>query len=147
LEEEGVLESKLMQLAEVPCVSGAPASYQKAERFAGRHERRLAKAVGISQFGANHVVLEPGAMTALRHWHEAEDEFVYVLSGTVTLVDDNGEHAMEEGAFAGFPAGYENAHHLMNNSAVPAVILVVGSRRPGEETIHYPDDDFGPIRK
>ena len=50
--------------------------------------------MGVTQFGANHVTLEPGSASALRHWREAEDEFVYVLSGELTLVDDNGEHAL-----------------------------------------------------
>ena len=54
----------------------------------------MAKAVDISQFGVNHVTLEPGSISALRHWHEAEDEFVYVLSGRLVLVDDLGEHAV-----------------------------------------------------
>jgi glyoxylate utilization-related uncharacterized protein len=52
--------------------------------------------------------VEPGSISALRHWHEAEDEFVYVLSGELTLVDDNGEHALTEGSFAGFAAGCQS---------------------------------------
>ena len=107
----------------------------------------MAKAVGLTQFGVNHVTLEPGARTASRHWHAIEDEFVYVVSGTPTLIDENGEHPLEPGSIVGFPAGVPNAHHVVNQSTASAVILVVGSRRPGEETITYPDDDFGPIRK
>ena len=107
----------------------------------------MARAVDITQFGVNHVTLEPGSISALRHWHEAEDEFVYVLSGTLTLIDDNGEHTMEQGSFAGFPAGCANAHHLVNRSNASAIFIVVGSRKPGEERMHYPDDAIGPIRK
>ena len=92
-------------------------------------------------------MLEPGSISALRHWHEAEDEFVYVLSGILTLIDDNGEHTMEQGSFAGFPVGCTNAHHLVNRSNASAIFIVVGSRKPGEEKIHYPDDAIGPIRK
>jgi uncharacterized cupin superfamily protein len=75
------------------------------------------------------------------------DEFVLVLSGTPTLVDENGLHPLAAGSVVGFPAGVPNAHHVLNSSSEPAVLLVVGSRRPGGETIHYPDDDFGPVRK
>ena len=107
----------------------------------------MAKAVGLSQFGVNHVTLAPGARTASRHWHEAEDEFVFVLSGHPTLVDENGSRRLEPGSLAGFPAGVANAHHILNETSEPAILIVVGSRRPGEETIHYPDDDFGPVRK
>jgi uncharacterized cupin superfamily protein len=67
--------------------------------------------------------------------------------GTLTLIDDNGEHAMAQGAFAGFSAGCANAHHLVKRSNAVAIFIVVGSRKPGAETIHYPDDAIGPIRK
>jgi uncharacterized cupin superfamily protein len=144
------MDTKIRHISQVPIATGLPRSSTrqlKEELFAGKHEGRLAKSVGLTQFGVNHVTLDPGSISALRHWHEAEDEFVYILRGTLTLIDDNGEHSLEEGAFAGFPAGEANAHHLVNRSAEPASFLVVGSRRPGEETIHYPDDGFGPIRK
>ena len=144
------MDTKLSHISEVPVSTGssyALANPIERDRFAGRHESRLARSVGLTQFGVNRVTLEPGAMTALRHWHEAEDEFVYVLAGEVTLIDDNGEHRLIEGSFAGFPAGHANAHHLVNKSGAPATFIVVGSRKPGEETIHYPDDNLGPIRK
>jgi uncharacterized cupin superfamily protein len=134
----------------VPIATGLPEEWPdpiKPELFAGKHEGRLGKRVGVTQFGVNHVTLEPGAVSALRHWHEAEDEFVYVLSGRLVLLDDNGEHVLEEGSFAGFPAGSSNAHQLANRAQEPASFLAIGSRRPGEDTVHYPDDDLGPIRK
>ena len=102
-------------------------------------EHQLAKAVGLTQFGVNRLTLEPGAESSLRHWHEKEDEFVYVISGTVTLVDDTGERVRTAGALAGFPAGVANAHQLLNRSAATAELLVVGTRHVGEEVIHYPD--------
>lgn len=141
------MDTKLLHLDQTPVATGATSQSLKAHLFAGRHERRLAKAVGLTQFGVNHVTLDPGSMSALRHWHEAEDEFVYVLEGELTLVDNNGEHRLTAGSFVGFPAGVANAHHLRNESGAPATFIVVGSRRPGEETIHYPDDNFGSIRK
>jgi uncharacterized cupin superfamily protein len=107
----------------------------------------MAKAVGLTQFGVNRVTLAAGARTASRHWHTVEDEFVFVISGTPTLIDENGQHALESGSIVGFPAGVPNAHHVVNQSDKPAVLIVVGSRRPGEETITYPDDKFGPVRK
>ena len=72
---------------------------------------------------------------------------MFVLAGTLTLIDDNGEHVLEAGGFVGFPAGEANAHHLMNKSSAPATFIAVGSRKPGEETIHYPDDRPNPVRK
>ena len=61
------------------------------------------------------------------------------------LIDENGEHVLSEGAFAGFPAGAANGHHLINRSDTPVRLLVIGARKVGEETIHYPDDDLGPM--
>jgi len=128
-------------------LSDIPLGYGKGQLFEGRAEARLAKATGLSQFGVNHITLAPGARTASRHWHEAEDEFAYVLTGDLLLIDNNGEHRLVPGDCIGFPAGVANAHHILNRSDQPATCLVVGSRRPGEEIIHYPDDDFGPVRK
>jgi len=140
------METKLSHISRLRVASGA--GYRiKPELFAGRHEQRLAKSVGITQFGVNMLTLDPGAWSALRHWHEAEDEFVYVVDGVLTLVDENGTHELTAGSIVGFPAGEANGHHLQNRSEAPATYLVVGSRKPGEETIHYPDDDLGPIRK
>lgn len=116
------------------------------EKFSGMRELRLSKPLGLNQFGVNQVTLQPGAWSSLRHWHEEEDEFIYVLEGVVTLVDDNGPHVLGAGDFAAFPAGEANGHHLQNRSEQATTYLVVGSRRPGEETIHYPDETFGPVR-
>jgi len=94
------MESRIRRLSDVPVTTGLRGSSSgrvKPELFIGKHEAGLARAVDITLFGVNHVTLEPGSISALRHWHEAEDEFVYVLSGTLTLIDDNGEHTMEQG--------------------------------------------------
>ncbi len=144
------METKLLHVGRIPISSGLPkniANPIKPELFAGTHEGRLGKLVGMTQFGVNHVTLDPGSFSSLRHWHEAEDEFVYVLSGKLLLIDENGEHELTAGSFAGFPAGAANAHHLANVSDAKASFLAVGSRRPGAETIHYPDDPLGPIDK
>ena len=138
------MQSKIGHLSLSSVSSGLPTAVAnpiKPEWFAGQHEARLATPLGITQFGVNHVTLDPGAYSALRHWHQAEDEFVYVLSGELMLIDENGEHPLTEGAFAAFPAGEANAHHLANRSSAPASFLAVGTRHRGKETIHYPDDD------
>jgi uncharacterized cupin superfamily protein len=123
----------------VALVTG-PADRLRAAWFIGAQEQALGRAAGVNQFGVNHLTLVPGAYSALRHWHEGEDEFVYVISGEVSLIDDNGAHVLTQGDFAGFPAGVANAHHLANRSSSPANLLVVGARMRGLETIHYPDD-------
>ncbi len=136
--------SRISSLGGVAISPWAPGN--EPELFVGRHERQLAKAVGVGQFGVNHLTLAPGAASSLRHWHEGEDEFVYVLSGQVTLIDETGEQSLHEGDFAGFPAGVADGHHLVNRSDTPATLLVAGARKVGEETIHYPDDNLGPAK-
>lgn len=141
-------ETRSSCIADAPATVGLPAfrgNPIKPELFAGRREAQLGKVVGLTQFGVNHITLEPGSIASLRHWHENEDEFVYVLSGVLTLLDDNGQHTLKEGSFAGFPAGVANAHHLKNLSDAVASFLVVGTRKVGRETVHYPDDPLGAV--
>jgi uncharacterized cupin superfamily protein len=137
------MDTRLGHLADIPARVGIPkavANPIRPERFAGQRQAPLGLAAGLTQFGVNHLILEPGAWSSLRHWHEGEDEFVYVLDGELTLVDENGAHVLRAGSFAGFPAGVANAHHLENRSDAPAAFLAIGTRLVGRETIHYPDD-------
>ncbi len=96
---------------------------------------------GLNHFGVNVVNLPPGDGSAQRHWHENEDEFVYVVSGELVLVTDDGEETMGPGDMAGFPAGIENGHHLVNRSDADAVFLEIGTRAE-HDVCHYPDIDM-----
>ncbi len=116
-----------------------PAPFQ--ELMKGRNKSGLSSQAGLTQFGVNLTELEPGAQSALRHWHEHEDEFVYVLAGALTLIDDDGETPLGAGDCAGFKAGVANGHHLVNKTDEPAVYLEIGSRA-NEERAHYPDVDL-----
>ena len=91
--------------------------------------------------GANLVVLEPGAWSAQRHWHSAEDEFVYVVEGELALVTDQGEHTLRAGMVAGFPASRADGHHLVNRSDRSASYLEIGTRVPDDRVV-YPDIDL-----
>jgi len=144
------METQLSNLSKIPVETGIPPAVKdpiKPELFHRRHGARLSKPLGITQFGVNHVILEPGAYSALRHWHEGEDEFVYILSGELVLIDENGEHELIEGSIAGFPANVPNAHHIANKSNRDASFLVVGSRMPGQDACHYPDDLPGRVQR
>lgn len=119
--------------------TGYPAEFAKAVK--GRHVRQLAKAAGLDAFGINLVRLEPGAWSSQRHWHSHEDELVVMQQGEAVLVTDEGETVMRPGDCAGFPAGVENAHHLINRSDEDCVFLVVGSRSDSD-ACDYPDIDL-----
>ena len=108
---------------------------------AGRAKRALGDALDLTQFGVNLVTLAPGAWSSQRHWHENEDEFVYVLEGEVMLVTDAGERQLSSGMAAGFPAGRADGHHLVNKSTEPVLYLEVGTRAAGE-VAEYSDIDM-----
>ncbi len=131
----------VIDFTDAPVKTGSiyPAPYDA--EMAGRSSLRLGDAGGLTQFGVNLVVLQPGAKSSLRHWHRHEDEFVMVTVGTCTLVDDNGETEMGVGACAAFPANDPNGHQLINKTDTPAAFLVVGTRG-SEEVATYSDVDL-----
>jgi uncharacterized cupin superfamily protein len=106
-----------------------------------RTRTRLGDAAELTQFGVNLLQLPPGAWSSQRHWHTSSDEFVYVLSGEVTLVTDSGEEILRAGDAAGFPANDTNGHCLQNRSATAATVLEIGTRVPND-TAHYNDIDM-----
>ena len=107
-----------------------------------RRRSKLGDAGGLTQFGVNLLRLAPGTWSSQRHWHTAEDEFVWVVEGEVVLVDDGGETVLRAGDCAAFPAGEPNGHHLVNRSGSEALLLEVGARRPAEDGVDYPDIDL-----
>ena len=108
---------------------------------ADRERIRLGDAVGLTTLGVNLTTLGPGARSSLRHWHEVEDEMVFVLEGQLTLVADSGEATLGPGEAAGFKAGVPDAHHFENRGAIPARYLEIGTR-PARDRCHYADVDL-----
>jgi uncharacterized cupin superfamily protein len=131
-----------------PSFSGS--SYPKPydEPCRGRSGLRLSAAGGLTQFGVNLVTLRPGAWSSQRHWHEKEDELVYVLSGEVVLVENDGEVALKAGDCAAWKAGVRNGHHLVNRSATREATFIVVGARDNADWGEYPDIDlrFNPAR-
>ena len=106
----------------------------------GREARNVAKEGGVVDFNANHVIVPPGCWSSQRHWHEGEDELVVVLSGNAVLIDQDGRHAMVAGDIAVFPKNDGNGHRLVNETAVPLVILAIG--KPEMSKVEYADIDL-----
>ena len=119
--------------------TGYPPPFNKAVE--GRSRKRLGRAAGLSQFGVNICTLRPGAASSQRHWHEKEDEFVYVLAGEVVLCEDGGETVLRSGEAAAWKAGVTNGHCLINRSDCDAVFIEVGTRASAERAF-YPDIDM-----
>jgi len=104
--------------------TGYPPPFDKD--VAGRWYRRLAPATGLTDFGASHVVLKPGAWSSQRHWHDGEDEFLVMLSGEAVLVEDDGRSVLRSGDIAAWPKGTGVGHHLINESDSDCSFVVVG---------------------
>lgn len=100
---------------------------------------RIGDAGSLTQFGAALQVLQPGAKSSIRHWHEHVDEFLFVVSGEVTVTENDGAHTLHPGDAACWPAGVPNAHTVSNRSALPCSYLVVGSR-DRDQAAQYVDD-------
>lgn len=118
---------------------GQPATTQRSDAaFGAMSTARYSDAGGITQFGAFVQTLQPGAISSVRHWHEREDEFLYVLSGEVTITENDGKHHLQPGDAACWPAGVPNAHSVSNESSQPCTYVIVGTRLT-HDVCHYPD--------
>lgn len=125
-----------------------PSNYPEpfASRMAGRVKRPLGDLFGLCHFGVNLTSLPPGAVSALRHAHSRQEEFVYILAGHPTLLTDGGATPLAPGMCAGFAAGTGNGHQLVNETQEDVLYLEVGDRSEGDE-VSYPDDDLVAVQR
>lgn len=130
-----------IDISQVPLdtATNYPPPFNKAVEHRAR--QRLGRAAGLTQFGVNLCTLKPGAASSQRHWHENEDELVYVLAGEVVLCEDGGEIVLKAGDAAGWKAGVDNGHCLVNRSDRDALVLEVGTRAETERAF-YSDIDM-----
>lgn len=99
---------------------------------------RVSDAGGLTQFGAYMQTPQPRQQSSNRHWHEREDELLYMLSGEATVVENDGEHVLHAGDAACWPGGNATAHQVLNKSAAPCSFVIVGTRLPSD-TVRCPD--------
>jgi uncharacterized cupin superfamily protein len=121
---------------------GEPASDRgiawRAAEFGAFESLRYSDAGGLTQFGAYVETLQPGSRSSDRHWHEREDEFLFMISGEATVIEGDGAHVLHPGDAACWPAGVSNAHQVVNRSSAPCTYLIVGTRVT-HDVCHYPD--------
>jgi uncharacterized cupin superfamily protein len=138
---DGTPRPNVLRKGAVPaelCGNNYPAEWSDLGRS---EDIALSDAGGLTQFGAFLEILHPGGQTSLRHWHSDEDEFLYVLDGSVTLLEDGGPQQIGPGTCVAWPAGVPNAHCLRNDGTSPATLFIVGSRFAEDEAT-YPDIDL-----
>jgi uncharacterized cupin superfamily protein len=132
---------KKIELSAVPTQSGSNYPPPFDRPCNDQSSQRLARHAGLTLFGVNLTVIEPGAWSSQRHWHSQEDEFVWVLEGELTLVTDAGEEVLRAGDCAAFRRGDPDGHHLVNKSGSPAKVLEIGNSDPQDRCV-YPDIDL-----
>lgn len=133
---------KRINLSAVPQRTGSKYPHPFDAPCRERVRQAIGDAAGLNHFGVNLLQLPPGAWSSQRHWHSAEDEFIWVLQGEVVLITDDGEEVLGAGDCAGFKAGLANGHHMQNRSHAPATVLEIGSRRPDKDICNYSDIDM-----
>jgi uncharacterized cupin superfamily protein len=130
-----------IDVAKVPSLPIASYPKEFAAVIAGREKQRIGDAAGLTQFGVNITRIKPHSASALRHSHESEDEFIYMLKGELVLQENDSEFVLKPGDAAGFKAGSGVTHCLINRTDRVAVYFEVGTRAASER-VHYPDVDF-----
>lgn len=120
--------------------TGYPAPYD--HEVQGRWYRRLAPGAGLTEMGASHVVLKPGAWSSQRHWHAAEDELLVMISGEAVLVEDGGETVLRAGDVAAWPKAVRDGHHLQNRSGSDCVFVAISAGDRSADHGEYPDIDL-----
>lgn len=130
-----------IDLDKVPVESGSSYPKPYAAQMGDRAWQSLGDAGGLTQFGVRMMIMQPGSLSSLRHWHVTEDEFVMVTKGELVLVQDEGEITVRPGDCAAFPAGDTNGHHLINRTDTEAQFLVVGTR-VNQDVCTYSDVDL-----
>ncbi len=131
----------LIDLDKLPFETGSSYPEPYATEMGDRGRYALGTAAALTQFGVNLMVLQPGSKSSLRHWHQTEDEFVWITKGELVLVQDEGETTVRPGDCAAFKAGETNGHHLINRSDSEAQFLVVGARA-AKDVCTYSDVDL-----
>jgi uncharacterized cupin superfamily protein len=134
--------SSKIDITAAKTVSGSRYPPPYHEPCMARVRRCLGDVAGLTHFGVNLTRLPPGAWSSQRHWHSAEDEFIYIIQGELVLVTDSGEETLGVGDCAGFKASVANAHHLQNRGTEDAFFLEIGSRRPEQDEVTYSDIDL-----
>ena len=131
-----------LDLEAIPQINrtGYPGPYDRD--VAGRWYRRLAPAARLSEMGASHVVLKPGAWSSQRHWHAEEDELLVMLSGEAVLVEDDGETVLRPGDVAAWPKGVRNGHCLQNRSGADCSFVAISAGDSANDHGEYPDIDL-----
>ena len=101
---------------------------------------RLGPLLGSVDLGATIYELEPGTSNCPYHYEYGNEEWLLVLSGTLTVRHPDGETELGPGSLASFLEGPRGAHRLTNKGD-ETVRLVMISTKIDPSMAVYPDSD------
>ena len=101
-----------------------------------RMTRTLGVPAGLERIGVHLVRLAPGRDSTQFHYHDSDEEFVYILAGHGRAHIGDSTYAVGPGDFMGFPSP-SPGHGLHNDSDADLVYLVGGETNPAD-VVHYP---------
>lgn len=88
---------------------------------------------------ANFVELEPGNFAYGYHYHEANEEVFYIISGSGVVRTHDGEVAVKAGDAIGFPTGVKGSHVISNDSETEKLVYIDFGTTISPEVVHLPD--------
>ena len=120
-------------------VDEVPPQSQANGKFVLEH-RALGRAAGARGLGCGMITLPPGRTAWPHHYHCANEESIYVLSGTGTARIGDAKVELRAGDYVAFPPGPAHAHQTTNTGTEPLVYLCF-STMITTEAVGYPDSN------
>ena len=101
-----------------------------------RLTRTLSSAVGMERIGIHLVRLAPGRDSTEFHYHDADEEFLFVLEGRGIAEIGDEQLEVGPGDFMGFTA--PSKPHAMRNPFDEDLVYLMGGERNASDVVHYP---------
>jgi uncharacterized cupin superfamily protein len=101
-----------------------------------RMTRTLSDRAGLERIGIHLVRLQTGRESTQAHFHDADEEFIYILEGRGIAEIGDQSFEVGPGDFMGFPA--PSPPHLLRNPFERDLVYLVGGERNRNDVVHYP---------
>lgn len=102
-----------------------------------RYVRTLSTEAGLERIGVHVVRLETGCYSTEFHFHDADEEFIYILEGRGTARIGSDTFDVGAGDFMGFSA--PSLPHSLYNPHKNDLVYLMGGERNYPDVVHYPD--------
>jgi uncharacterized cupin superfamily protein len=105
--------------------------------------KQLSEAAGSEKLGASLYELDPGTRSWPYHYHTANEEAIFVLSGAGLLRAEDGERDLTAGDFVALPADERGGHQVVNDGEEPLRYLMVSTMVEPDVTVYPEMETFG----